>query len=132
MPKPISEAGMLMVLTQPVCRPKYMLLKQMTRPTARPTSRPRRVKEEPSMMGGPRRSGAEGWGIGGRRGGGRRGLVSFAAPWAGSSSSSMSELGPEGMRVGEESAEVLRRRGMMVVGVVMVVVVAVVEEENGS
>jgi hypothetical protein len=112
---------MLMVLTQTVCRPKYMLLKQMTRPTARPTSRPRRVKEEPSMMGGPRRSGTEGWGIGGRRGGGRRGLVSFAA-----SSSSMSELGPEGMRVGEESAEVLRRRGMVVV------VVALVEEENGS
>lgn len=50
MPKPMRDAGMVMVLTQPVCRPKYMLEKQMTRPTRRPTRRPRGVKEAPGMI----------------------------------------------------------------------------------
>jgi hypothetical protein len=48
-PKPSRLAGMLMVLTQPVWSPKYMLEKQMTRPTRRPTARPRAVKLRPSI-----------------------------------------------------------------------------------
>jgi hypothetical protein len=51
MPKPIRDAGMVMVETQPVCRPKYMLEKQITRPTARPTMTPRGVKLWPVMVG---------------------------------------------------------------------------------
>lgn len=53
-PKPMSEAGMVIMLTQPVCRPKYMLEKQMTRPTKRPAATPRRVKLRPwgSNFGG--------------------------------------------------------------------------------
>jgi hypothetical protein len=47
--KPIREAGMLMVETHPVCSPKYIFEKQMTRPTPRPTSIPRTVKFCPSL-----------------------------------------------------------------------------------
>lgn len=47
MPKPMSEAGMVIMLTQPVWRPKYMLEKQMTRPTRRPAATARRVKLRP-------------------------------------------------------------------------------------
>ena len=43
---------MVMVLTQPVCRPKYMLEKQITRPTARPTRMPRAVRDWPGMRRG--------------------------------------------------------------------------------
>jgi hypothetical protein len=39
-PKPRRLAGIVIVLTQPVCRPKYMFEKQMTSPTARPTNTP--------------------------------------------------------------------------------------------
>ena len=42
--KPIREAGMDMLDTQPVCRPKYIFEKQMMMPTAMPTRRPRIVK----------------------------------------------------------------------------------------
>ncbi len=51
--KPIRLDGIDMVLTQPVCKPKYMLEKQMTRPTSRPTKMPRTVKLRPSLWGGP-------------------------------------------------------------------------------
>jgi hypothetical protein len=46
---PIREEGMLILDTHPVCRPKYMLEKQITRPTARPTRIPRVVKFCPSL-----------------------------------------------------------------------------------
>ena len=53
-PKPIKLAGMVIVLTQPVWRPKYMLEKQMTRPTRSPTRMPRSVKLWPWVCGGIR------------------------------------------------------------------------------
>lgn len=71
-PKPIRLAGSVMVLTlramlamgplhaattmlrhpyQPVCSPKYMLEKQITRPTSSPTRIPRNVKLRPAGVG---------------------------------------------------------------------------------
>lgn len=47
MPKPIRLAGMDMIETHPVCKPKYMLEKQMMVPTARPARTPRAVKLRP-------------------------------------------------------------------------------------
>lgn len=48
-PNPRRLAGIVMVLTQPVWSPKYMLEKQMIRPTPRPTAMPRAVKLRPSI-----------------------------------------------------------------------------------
>jgi hypothetical protein len=42
--KPIKAEGMAIPVTHPVCSPKYMLLKQMATPIAKPHSTPRRVK----------------------------------------------------------------------------------------
>lgn len=47
-PKPMREAGMVIMLTQPVWRPKYILEKQMTSPTRRPAAMARSVKLRPS------------------------------------------------------------------------------------
>jgi hypothetical protein len=47
MPNPIRLAGIDMMETHPVCKPKYMLEKQMTVPTARPANTLRSVKLRP-------------------------------------------------------------------------------------
>lgn len=49
MPKPMRLAGMDMMDTQPVCRPKYMLEKQMTVPTASPARTALTVKLRPGI-----------------------------------------------------------------------------------
>jgi hypothetical protein len=50
MPNPMRLAGMDMMDTHPVCRPKYMLEKQMTVPTRSPTTTPRTVKLRPGTV----------------------------------------------------------------------------------
>lgn len=50
MPNPMRLAGMDMMDTHPVCRPKYMLEKQMTVPTMSPTTTPRSVKLRPGTV----------------------------------------------------------------------------------
>ncbi|CAF3573046.1 unnamed protein product [Fusarium graminearum] len=47
MPKPMRLAGIDMIETHPVCKPKYILEKQIMVPTARPARTPRRVKLSP-------------------------------------------------------------------------------------
>lgn len=64
MPKPSRLAGMVMVETQPVCNPKYMLEKQMMVPTARPTRTPRTVREWPWIVGGVGLGAVRGCGLG--------------------------------------------------------------------
>jgi hypothetical protein len=48
-PKPMRLAGIDMMETHPVCKPKYILEKQMMVPTARPATTPRSVKLRPGI-----------------------------------------------------------------------------------
>ncbi|CEI69996.1 unnamed protein product [Fusarium venenatum] len=48
-PKPMRLAGIDMIETHPVCKPKYMLEKQIIVPTARPAKTPRMVKLCPGI-----------------------------------------------------------------------------------
>jgi hypothetical protein len=49
-PKPMRLAGIDMIETHPVCKPKYMLEKQIIVPTARPAKTPRIVKLCPGTI----------------------------------------------------------------------------------